>query len=196
MARQNEPVDHSELDGQLAERTDEQPGGDVGLGEPMAGECDALAQRGRAQHQIRRGESRTAANIERARAVRAAPRVPAGARIAIVEQPQPGECRRLRRVPGPGVIRRAHHRVQRVGHERLALDVWPAAITAITASPGAAWWSLVLVFIAIPAACLTLWATAGAALAQLLARPRVASWVDRVMGAILVATAAALVLAP
>ncbi len=73
---------------------------------------------------------------------------------------------------------------------------WVMVATAIAASPGATWWSLAAVFVAIPTACLMLWATAGAALARLLARPRVALWVDRAMGIILVATAVALVVVP
>lgn len=74
---------------------------------------------------------------------------------------------------------------------------WVMVMTAIGAMPaGAPVWPLAIVFTAIPAACLTLWAIAGAALARTLARPRVATWVDRGMGALLIATALALVELP
>lgn len=72
---------------------------------------------------------------------------------------------------------------------------WVMVMTAIGATPAdAPVWPLAVVFTAIPATCLTLWAIAGAALARWLARPRVAAWVDRGMGALLLATALALVL--
>ncbi len=76
---------------------------------------------------------------------------------------------------------------------------WVMVMTAIGAlpqhgAPGAsAGWPLAALFTAIPAACLMLWAGAGAALARWLARPRVATWVDRGMGVLLIATALALV---
>jgi threonine/homoserine/homoserine lactone efflux protein len=74
---------------------------------------------------------------------------------------------------------------------------WLMVMTAIGAMPaGAPAWPLAVVFTVIPATCLTLWAVAGAALARRLARPRVAAWVDRGMGALLVATALALVELP
>jgi threonine/homoserine/homoserine lactone efflux protein len=74
---------------------------------------------------------------------------------------------------------------------------WVMVMTAIGAMPaGAPVWPLAVVFTAIPAACLTLWAVAGAALARSLARPWIAAWVDRGMGALLVATALALVASP
>ena len=74
---------------------------------------------------------------------------------------------------------------------------WVMVTTAIGAMPaGAPVWPLVVVFTAIPATCLTLWAIAGATLARTLARPRIAAWVDRAMGALLIATALALVALP
>lgn len=74
---------------------------------------------------------------------------------------------------------------------------WVMVMTAIAALPaGAPQWPLAVVFTAIPATCLTLWAIAGAALARWLARPRFAAWVDRGMGVLLVATALALVELP
>lgn len=71
---------------------------------------------------------------------------------------------------------------------------WVMVMTVIGAVPaGAPVWPLAGVFTVIPATCLTLWAIAGAAMARALARPRVAAWVDRGMGALLVALALALV---
>ena len=72
---------------------------------------------------------------------------------------------------------------------------WVMITTAIGAMPvGAPVWPLAVVFTAIPATCLALWAIAGAALARRLAQPRVATWADRGMGVLLIATALALVL--
>jgi threonine/homoserine/homoserine lactone efflux protein len=74
---------------------------------------------------------------------------------------------------------------------------WVMVMTAIGAMPAAApVWPLAVVFTAIPAGCLTLWAIAGAVLARWFTRPRVAAWVDRGMGALLVATALSLVELP
>jgi threonine/homoserine/homoserine lactone efflux protein len=73
---------------------------------------------------------------------------------------------------------------------------WVMVMTAIAAMPGrdlARGWPLGVVFTVIPTACLLLWAGAGAALARWLDRPRVRVWVDRVMGVLLIATAAALI---
>jgi len=72
---------------------------------------------------------------------------------------------------------------------------WVMVVTAIGAMPvDGAWsrWPLAVAFTAIPAACLLLWAITGAALARLLAHPRVAQWVDRTLGGLLIATAIAL----
>jgi threonine/homoserine/homoserine lactone efflux protein len=72
---------------------------------------------------------------------------------------------------------------------------WVMVVSAIGASPAgdaASRWPLALVFTAIPAVCLLLWASLGAAMARVLARPRVALWTDRTMGLLLVATAFAM----
>ena len=76
---------------------------------------------------------------------------------------------------------------------------WVMVMTAVSASPtgeAASWWPLAAVFTAIPTVCLLLWASLGAAMAQHLARPRVAAWFDRAMGMVLLATAVALVGVP
>jgi threonine/homoserine/homoserine lactone efflux protein len=76
---------------------------------------------------------------------------------------------------------------------------WVMVMTAIGALPGhgpAAGWPLAALFTAIPTACLLLWACAGAVLARWLEQPRIAAWVDRVMGVLLIATAVALVELP
>jgi threonine/homoserine/homoserine lactone efflux protein len=74
---------------------------------------------------------------------------------------------------------------------------WVMVMTAIGAMPaGQARWPLGVVFTVIPTSCLLLWATAGAALARWLARPRIGAWVDRVMGVLLIATAIALLELP
>ena len=75
---------------------------------------------------------------------------------------------------------------------------WVMVMTAIGAMPAgdASRWSLGVVFTAIPASCLLSWAIAGAALTRWLAQPRIAAWVDRAMGVLLVATAVALVELP
>jgi threonine/homoserine/homoserine lactone efflux protein len=69
-------------------------------------------------------------------------------------------------------------------------------MTAIAASPTerTGWWLVLAgIFVASSTACLLVWAAAGAALARWLTRPDVAMWVDRAMGAILLATAIMLV---
>jgi threonine/homoserine/homoserine lactone efflux protein len=75
---------------------------------------------------------------------------------------------------------------------------WVMVMTAIGAMPAgdAPWWSLGAVFTVIPATCLLSWAIAGAALTRWLAQPRIAVWVDRAMGVLLIATAIALVELP
>lgn len=82
------------------------------------------------------------------------------------------------------------------GFQFLNPKSWVMVMTAIGAMPGgdlaSACW-LFAVFAMIPTVCLFIWAGVGAALARCLARPRVAIWVDRTMGAVLVATAIALV---
>jgi threonine/homoserine/homoserine lactone efflux protein len=65
-------------------------------------------------------------------------------------------------------------------------------VTATAAAPALAFWQLAAVFTVVPAACLILWSASGAALSRLLARPAVATWFDRSMGALLVASAVAL----
>jgi len=71
---------------------------------------------------------------------------------------------------------------------------WVMVMTALGALPaGAPAGPLAFVFTVIPTLCLLVWATAGAALARWLARPRVSAWVDRAMGVLLIVTAIALV---
>lgn len=69
---------------------------------------------------------------------------------------------------------------------------WLMVVTATAAAPALAFWQLAAVFTVVPAACLILWSASGAALSRLLARPAVATWFDRSMGALLVACAVAL----
>lgn len=75
---------------------------------------------------------------------------------------------------------------------------WAMALTASTAledcrSLGAALTDLAALFAIIPAACLLLWCAAGASLTRQLERPRTRLAFDRSMGALLLASAIALV---
>jgi threonine/homoserine/homoserine lactone efflux protein len=72
---------------------------------------------------------------------------------------------------------------------------WLMVVSALGALPpgdAGSRWLLAATFTVIPTVCLVLWAVVGAAMARVLARPRVARWVDRAMGVLLIATAVAL----
>lgn len=72
---------------------------------------------------------------------------------------------------------------------------WVMVVSAIGALPQddvGARWLLAATFTVIPTVCLVAWAVVGAVMARALARPQVARWVDRAMGALLIATALAL----
>jgi threonine/homoserine/homoserine lactone efflux protein len=71
---------------------------------------------------------------------------------------------------------------------------WIMVLTATAAAPGVAWWHLAAIFAIIPTLSLLIWSVLGAALSRLLARPAAAARFDRVMGALLVTSAIALVL--
>jgi len=76
---------------------------------------------------------------------------------------------------------------------------WLLVMTATAAVPAGLSWqaslsALALIFVVVTCACLTLWASAGAALAGLLKHPRPRRWYDRAMGVTLIASAAVLVL--
>jgi len=69
---------------------------------------------------------------------------------------------------------------------------WMMVLTATAAAPGVAFWHLAALFAIVPAVCLTIWSGFGSAMARHLARPRTAAWFDRAMGALLLASAIAL----
>lgn len=74
---------------------------------------------------------------------------------------------------------------------------WVMVATATAVSSGeiqgpASLAALAALFTLVPGACLTLWALAGRALAAWMARPRARLWLDRALGGLLIASAAAL----
>jgi threonine/homoserine/homoserine lactone efflux protein len=68
---------------------------------------------------------------------------------------------------------------------------WVMAMSA-TSVPDLPMWQLVAVFAIVPGICLVGWSAFGVAVARSLARPRIATWFDRAMGMLLVASAVAL----
>ena len=69
---------------------------------------------------------------------------------------------------------------------------WVMVLTATSAAPGAPLWHLAALFALIPLLCLLAWALLGSAISSALARPAVAVWFDRAMGALLLTSAIAL----
>jgi threonine/homoserine/homoserine lactone efflux protein len=69
---------------------------------------------------------------------------------------------------------------------------WVMVLTATSAAPGVPLWQLAALFALIPLVCLLAWALLGSAISGALARPVVAVRFDRVMGALLLASAVAL----
>jgi threonine/homoserine/homoserine lactone efflux protein len=70
---------------------------------------------------------------------------------------------------------------------------WVMVLTVVAAMPAGGaidrFLQLAPLFACIPACCLLLWAALGSALSRSLARPVVRLWTDRVLGALLVASA-------
>lgn len=76
---------------------------------------------------------------------------------------------------------------------------WLLVMTATAAAPAGMSWhaslaTLALIFMAVTSVCLSLWALAGSVLAEFLKHPRPRRRFDRVMGAVLIVSAALLVL--
>jgi len=69
---------------------------------------------------------------------------------------------------------------------------WVILATAVTAAPGSLA-ALALAFAVISTASLLAWAALGALFARVLARPRIACWVDRALGALLALSGVALI---